>query len=228
MHSPYRFGTWRHFLYSEGGFWQLALKWAIPALVSYFGSRAGSKGGGGGDSEPGGTQPLKDLLQGSASDLRQEAGGMKQLGAGNISDASSYLRQLLSGNPQGLLAATAPERGRVIDQYDTARQAIGQFGPRGGGTTSAMAQSRLDESQALSDIFSTSRREAFGQSAALGQGLMGLGLSADQLASADLEKVMDAILTEQGFDVQKRAQNMQLWASLGQSAGYAAGSAWGD
>ena len=180
--------------------------------------------GDGVDKDDAAVQPYLSQLTESSKGLRGQGDELNMQGSQGIAPAMDYLRQILSSNPSALMSATAPERGRVIDQYDTARRSIGEFGPRGGGTTSTLAQSRISEADALGDIMSSGRREAFGQSAQLGTTLTGLGLTADQLASADLEKIIDTMLTQQGFDVQKRGQNMQMWSSLGQSAGYAAGS----
>ncbi len=185
------------------------------------------KGDGKGDvdeEEAGAVSPYLKQLQGSSQGLRQQGQDLSGQGSQAMQPALQYLQQLLSSDPSQVQAATAPERGRVIDQYDAARRAVGQFSPRGGGTTSAMAESRISEADTLADITNTSRREAFGQSMAFGQALTGLGLTAEQLASADIEKIIDTILTQQGHDVQKRGQNMQMWAGLGQAAGYAAGS----
>src|SRR5262245_54209632 len=75
----------------------------------------------------------ENLLKSQAGDLSKTGDVLGQEGASALNPALNYFKGQLSSNPQELLAATAPERGRVIDQYDTARQAIGEFGPRGGG-----------------------------------------------------------------------------------------------
>jgi len=211
--------AWRHLVHDERGFIGLA----IPAGIAIAGALAGKKKGG--DKDDAVINPYLDDLSKGAQGLRQQGQDLNLQGSEALAPALQYLRQILSTNPNEVMAATAPERGRVIDQYDAARRAIGEFGPRGGGTTSALAESRISEAGALGDILSTGRREAFGQAAQLGTTMTGLGLTADQLASADIEKIIDAILTREGFDVQKRGQTMQMWSSIGQAAGYAAGAA---
>ena len=164
-------------------------------------------------------QPYLDQLQSSSTGLRKQASDFGQMGAGPLGMSLDYLRNILSANGQQAMAAVAPEEGRVIDQYDTARKAISSFSPRGGGTTSALAQSRLSQAGDISDLFTGARREAFGQAASLGTSLEGLSLSGSQLASADLQRILDSILTEQGFDVQQHGQNMAALGELGQGVG---------
>lgn len=163
--------------------------------------------------------PYLDQLEAMAKNQRQQGSDLADTGTSTLMPAIKYLRNILSANPAEAMAATAPERGRVIDQYDTARKAISEFGPRGGGTTSTLAQSRLSEAGDIADVTNTARREAFGQSAGLGTTLTGLGLSADQLASADLNTILESLLTVQGHDVQRHAGNLQALGGLGQGLG---------
>jgi hypothetical protein len=158
-------------------------------------------------------------LQTSADESKQLASSLTAQGQESIAPAQNYFKGLLSSNPQEMLAATAPERGRVIDQYDAARQATAEFGPRGGGSTSAQAAARTQQAAQLGDILSTGKREAASASASLGTTLTGLGMTAKQLQSADLNSVLSAILTREGLDVTKRGQTMQAWSGVGQGVG---------
>jgi hypothetical protein len=130
-----------------------------------------------------------------------------------------YLKSLTGNDPSAIMAATAPERGRVMDQYDTARKAIAQFGPRGGGQAAAFSDASFREASDLSDITAGARQGAVGQLGQLGLSATGLGLSAQQLASADLNTVLNAVLTREGHDVGKRGQNMAAWADAGEALG---------
>jgi hypothetical protein len=131
----------------------------------------------------------------------------------------SYYKDLTGNDPAALLQATAPQRGRVMDQYDTARKAISSFSPRGGAGASIGAQSYLSEASDLSDVTNEARTDAFAQQGQIGQNLLGLGLSSQQLASADFDTVLRAILTREGHDVSKRGQNMDAWGGIGEAAG---------
>jgi hypothetical protein len=131
----------------------------------------------------------------------------------------NYFKALASGDPSALMAATAPERGRVIDQYDAARKAAVVSAPRGGGTTSAIVNSYITEANQLSDITASAHRDANTQLGQLGINLAGLGLSADQLASADLDSILQAVFAQKNIDAQKRGQNMGMLGDVGESIG---------
>lgn len=163
--------------------------------------------------------PYLSKLTGGADRLTKQAGDLNASGSEALTPALNYLHNILSGNPANVMAATAPERGRVIDQYDTARKSIAQFGPRGGGTTSALAEGRMAEGAQLADITNTARREAFGEAGKMGMQLTGLSLSAEQLSTMNLDQVIQAILALQGHDIEKRGQTMQMWSGIGNAAG---------
>lgn len=158
-------------------------------------------------------------LQTSADKSGQLAESLSSQGQESIAPAQQYFKGLLSSNPSELMAATAPERGRVIDQYDAARQATAEFGPRGGGTNSAVAASRTQQASQLGDILATGKREAATASSSLGTTLAGLGMTAKQLQSADLNTILNSILTREGFDIEKRGQNAQAIGAIGEGIG---------
>jgi len=199
------------------------LPYAYSATIGAAGKTATNKGGGGGDGKGDGDgQPESPMLQQlgeSSQNLQKQGNQFSSQGQDALGPLLQRMQALLGENPAALMDATRQERGRVIDQYDTARRAISQFGPRGGGTTSALADSRFAQAELLADITSSAKNDAMGMAGSLGVQLSGLGLSAQQLASADIETVIRAILAREGLNVQERGQNMQMWGSLGETAG---------
>ena len=163
------------------------------------------------------------MLRSSAGNLRRDATGSKRLGQAVTTPAVKYLTDVLSSNPAAVLDATRQERGRVIDQYDTARRAIANFGPRGGGTTSTLAESRFDQAESLADITSSARRDAVSAAGDLGTRLTALGLSADQLASADINAVIRAILAREGVGVQGQLLGLEKGEATGELIGQVLG-----
>lgn len=204
-----------------------------PALAMGAGGAAAgyglSKLGGGGDKDKNDplAGPLSQLGEASQQN-RQDAQAFKGMGAEAIGPALQYLKALAGENPSALMDATRGERGRVIDQYDTARRSIASFGPRGGGSASAIAEGRMAEGSQLADITSSKKSEAVKLLSAIGPQLAGLGLNAEQLASQDLSTVIDMILRKQGFDVERRGQNMQALAGIGEAAGMIAAAKMGQ
>jgi len=208
-------------LFTGGATWPLLLAGAGAGIG---GDLLAHHLAGGGDKKTaqpaaGTTDPYTDLLQKQAAGAQAEGAASSSAGTDAIAPVMKYLQSILGGDPQAMLAATQPERGRVIDQYDTARRNAAEFGPRGGGTTGALAKSRFDQASSLSDITSSTRRDAAATEGQLGLQLKSLGLSAEQLASTDLNSIINAILNKQYLDVQKRGQNAGLLGDVGSAAG---------
>lgn len=188
-----------------------------------------SNDGPGGSS--GGKNPedaVSAMLQQSSQNLRGIGTDLSSQGTDALGPVLTYLKGVLGDNPSAVMDATRPERARVIDQYDTARKAISQFGPRGGGLTSSLAESNISEGETLAGITSAARKDAAGQAASLGTTLTGLGLSAQQLASMDLSEVIKAVLAREGFDVAKRGQNMEALAGIGEAVGTVLAAKYGN
>lgn len=164
-------------------------------------------------------EEIMKLLKEHSTKMGAEAGNLEGQGSEALAPVMDYFKKLLSGDPAMMMEATRPERGRVIDQYDTARKAVTSFAPRGGGQTSAVAGSFLQEAQQLGDVTSTARREAVGQAGQLGATLKGLGLSADDLATKDLNSIISSVLANKQLDLTKRGQNMAMVGELGQGLG---------
>lgn len=175
--------------------------------------------GGGANRAGGDGTDIEALLQQRSKDLSTTGTQMRQTGQEALSPVLEYFKQLISGDPAAMLQATQPERGKVIDQYDAARNAIARFAPRGGGQGSAIAGSYVQQAQQLSDITSRAREGAVEGLAQLGSQMQALGLNAEQVASMDLNALINAVLTREGLDVQKRGQTMGAWSEIGSAAG---------
>ncbi len=203
----------------------------VPGIGTGIGAGVGAIYGGlrglfsGGDDDEDAAKAASDLdpLRDSATALRQKGALLGGQGQQALAPTLAYYQSLIGQDPAALMQATAPERGRVIDQYDSARRAAAEFGPRGGATNAAIANSHFQQAQQLGDITSMAKRDATSQLAALGATMTGLGLSADQLASMDLNAVIQAVLGQDYLDIQKRGQTMAMWGGVGETAGSLAG-----
>lgn len=165
-------------------------------------------GGGGGSKE---MDAVLKQLQGASDRASGMAKDFSLQGSELFGPAADYFKAVSSGDRQALLQATMPERKRVIDQYATAKRALGMQ-PRSGGT--AAAGSALEAGQA-SDLAATTagaRTQGAQVSADLGKAMQSLGLSAEALASGDLNAILQAL-------EQKEAQKGQSAAGLGQALG---------
>lgn len=163
--------------------------------------------------------PYASMLKDQASQVGQTGQQLTGMGTESLAPVLKYFQSLMGNDPSALLAATQPERGRVIDQYDAARKAVSSFGPRGGGTTSSLAQSRFDQAESLSDLTSGARRSAAAATAEIGTSLAGLGLTAQDLASRDLNSIIQSVLAREGLNTQRRGQNMAMVGDIGETIG---------
>jgi hypothetical protein len=199
----------------------------VPGIGTGIGAGVGAIAGGlmglfkkkPGAAAPLSVDPYTALLAKNAAGATAEGQATSAEGDTALSPAMNYLKSILSGDPSAMLAATQPERGRVIDQYDTARRNTAAFGPRGGGTTGALAGSRFQQASSLSDITSGARRDAVKSETELGVNLKQLGLSQEALATQDLGTVINSILSTQELGIQKRGQTTAMLGGFGEAAG---------
>jgi hypothetical protein len=197
-----------------GGGTGAGVSWG-PLLAAGLGAAGGLVGSNAGAGVLSGVQGVQQQAQ----LLGKQGQGLVGLGSEALSPAIAYFRQLLSGNPADLLAATAPERGRVLDQYDSARQAIANFSPRGGGVTSALNESRVKEASDLSTLTSNVRPQAAQALGSLGQSTTQTGLSAEEASVQALSQVLGPLLQQEGQDTQQVAST---FASIGLALAMAA------
>jgi hypothetical protein len=150
------------------------------------------------------------------------AQGKQLFGTGTdaLGPVLKYFQALSSGDPSAALAATQPQRGRVIDQYDAARKSAGQFGPRGGGGASSELELRGKEAGQLADTTSQARSEGATQLASLGKDITQQGLSAEETANQQMASVLQPLLEQQK---QHAESTGGFWKGLGDLAGAAIG-----
>jgi hypothetical protein len=206
----------------------------IPGLGTLAGAGVGALAGGlfggfgtksapkptdaaGNPTDPGGI--AAKALSADAASKSKRADGLGGEGDEAIRLATDFFKRMSGGDP----TATNPVVGMVVDQYDTARRSAAEFAGRGGGATAASAQSRVDEAGKISDARSTGMTEGAQALAQIGSGEQQLALSADQLASMDLNSVMaHALGTDQlkeQHGATRSGQISQLAQGIGQLLG---------
>ena len=130
--------------------------------------------------------------------------------------ALKYFQALASGDPSQALAATQPQRGRVIDQYDAARRSAGQFTPRGGGQASTEQAFRAQEAGQLADTTSAARSEGAKEAASVGGAMTQQGLSAEEQSINAMVSTLQPLIQQQqqqGNDIGK------ILSGIGELAG---------
>lgn len=136
--------------------------------------------------------PIKEA-QTSARNLGTTSDALTAQGSQALGPVLHYLAALQSGDPSAILQATMPERRRVIDQYDTAKQAT-QFAPRGGGTSAALMGLETSKAKDLGEIGGKARTDAFKAAQDLGTTLTQQGLSGKSASSSTLANLIQPIM----------------------------------
>lgn len=157
---------------------------AAPFVANLF-------GGGGEDRE------LKDALKGLEQQTaanRAKATQLDQEGSALLAPVKRYLGDITSGDRQAIQEATMPERRRVIDQYDTAKRAIAEFAPRGGGQAGAFAELGARQASDLAVLGSEARTRGMDSAANLAMAIRQMGLPREQLASMNMGQLIQTLL----------------------------------
>lgn len=137
-------------------------------------------------------------------------GGMAALGP-----VISKLMKLLSGDAALIDQSIAPELKGVISQYDTARRSIAEFGGRGAGTASTLAESRFKEAGDIASLRFGATRQATDQLTQIAQLLLGAGSQMESQGTQGIANLLQNALAGE-------AQTRETWMSIGKIAGAAA------
>jgi hypothetical protein len=139
--------------------------------------------------------------------FEQQAGFATGVGQGDVTAASKWYNDILSGDPTKMAEAVAPETAAIQGQAQQAKNQTAQFAPRSGGTAAAMAGLDANTRAQIIKLLGGLQGGAAG---ALGN----LGTTEQALAETNRE---DADQASQ--------QQMQNWQNsiLGQGIGFGAG-----
>jgi hypothetical protein len=158
--------------------------------------------------------PQINEVQSGARALGDQGRALAAQGQAALGPALQYYQSLLSGNPADVMAATAPDRRRVIDQYDTARRSSGQFTPRGGGQASTQQELRGQEAGLLATLGAQARQDAAGATANIGQNLLQGGIGAEQQSQQQLAQMIGPLFNQEKANSDSTLQTIAGIASL--------------
>jgi len=158
-------------------------------------------------------------VQADAKALGTQGKQLTDQGLGALAPALKYFQSLLSGNSADVMAATAPDRARVIDQYDAARKTAASFSPRGGGSASANLNLKAKEAGDLATLPVAARNNAASSMATIGQNLTSTGLSAQEQSIQQLSQALGPLFNQEQSDKQSQSST---WETIGTIAAMAA------
>lgn len=188
------------------------LDWGSLAATGISGGLAALFGSG----DSGASQSIQNIKSGAAS---LQTAGQKDSATGEdaLAKPLSYFKGLL-GNREDLLSATAPDRARVMDQYDAARKSSAQFTPRGGGQASASVAGRNQEAGDLATVGQKARGDA-------ATALSSLGINEKQVGASEQEAAINEMATalqaQMKLDDEKGSGLSGLFGGIGNFIGAA-------
>jgi len=137
-----------------------------------------------------GNNPYEKKTAGAADDMAAlgkslvgEGKGLAGEGKAALAPVLQFLQAVAGGDQTALMQATMPERKKIIDQYDTAKQSL-KFAPRGGGTASAMLDIEGKEASDLAINSAEAHRSGVRDLGTLGMNLTSQGINAQAAGGA--------------------------------------------
>lgn len=168
---------------------------------------------------PEGAQPFLDSLD-KTSDIGGRF-GKKFLKRSNkaFQLPMDFWKKIMTGDRSSLTNLLSPEVEKISGGYDNVKRNIGEFGPRGGGSNSALTNLDIKETGDISRLFQTARPMAAQNLAQLGSaqggiglGALGLGVNADQAG-------LGAIFDNQRMGQNAQAGERDYYGNIGQGLG---------
>lgn len=140
---------------------------------------------------------IGSILGGKNENLNQDinqsdqiAGFGQTLGEGDLTNASNFYNDILSGDSAKQASVLAPEISNIQKQGQQQINTAAQFGNRSGGTNAA-EQNNIDTQRGqVSNLVSGLMGKSASGLASIGQGALNTGLSANQLNAAESEQRM--------------------------------------
>lgn len=167
------------------------------------------------------SQSEQTLLQsqqkamGLADKLAPQAQGFLDTTRSTLNPVIDYWSRLLGGDRSSITSLLSPELTRIGEGYNTARRTLFSLAPRGGGTSSLMAELPFAQQRDVSNLFATARPTAASNlldvsrtTGALGTGLFDSTLSALSGSQRGASSALDALL-------QRRQQNIGIGEAVG-------------
>lgn len=136
-----------------------------------------------------------------SSDINQTgaaAGYATGLGEKNLSAASSFWNNILSGNQSDIAKSLAPQIGTIQQQKEQQLKSTGEFGNRSGGTNAANQMAGDTARAQINSMVSSLLGSSAGNLASTGSNLLSTGISAigqqAQLSQVQLKNWENSIL----------------------------------
>ena len=123
--------------------------------------------------------------------FQQAAGFSTGVGEGDVTAASKWYNDILSGDPTKMAAAVAPETAAAQGEAQQAKNQTAQFAPRSGGTAAWMAGLDANTRSQIIKLLGGLQSGSAGSLANLGTTEQGLALNNREAADATSQQQME-------------------------------------
>jgi hypothetical protein len=120
--------------------------------------------------------------------FEQQAGFATGVGQGDVTAASKWYNDILSGDPTKMAEAVAPETSAIQGEAQQAKNQTAQFAPRSGGTASAMAGLDANTRSQIIKLLGGLQSGSAGALGKLGTTEQGIGLQSREEADQAAEQ----------------------------------------
>jgi hypothetical protein len=117
-----------------------------------------------------------------------------RMGIEGFEQPQNFWSKILGGNRDAMMDTMAPEVSTIVSQYDAGRKAVSEFGARGGGKNSTLAELPMKQSGDINRLFQSLRPEAAKQLSSIAQVLASLGLNEEQISTSLLSLQNNSML----------------------------------
>jgi hypothetical protein len=152
---------------------------------------------------------------------KQAKTGEKAFNTGqrDLGKSTDYWSKLIGGDKKELASAIEPERSTMGKAFEAGRKSIAEFGPRGGGTSAAIAESKFQEAGELGKMVSAKKTDAAGKMAEVGMSESKLGADQVEQAYTRLGSIFkDLISSQVAYETGKKTTD---WGGIATGAGTA-------
>ncbi len=162
---------------------------------------------------------LTNLLGAEGENLLKSGTTTYAQGKALFDEPQRYYSNILSGDRDAALTAVGPEVRSVLAQYDGARRAVGEFGGRGGGRSSGMAELEFKKAGDISSLLQKARPDAAAKLTDLARILSALGISQEGAGLQGTGTALRGVLGKAGQDIEENANVQKMLANLGEGIG---------
>lgn len=136
-----------------------------------------------------------------------------------VTDLQNFWKPLMSGDRSAIDAFLAPERRAINQGYKATERNLAQFGPRGGGRISALANADIARQGQMNDLVFGGRQKAAGANFDLSQLLSSLGTSTLSAGLAGGSQAYNLLQGQQNRAYDASGRAAQQLGGIGASLG---------